>query len=313
MAIESGLPYADLGHSIYRWFEIAAIPLAAEFLWPAIAALVTAFAALLPSRIRGLPLKVLINRAGIAAPRDGIFVVTPHFAKPDMKVSGAFDSLPENVHLVGMLDALAAFITYEAITAATKGRSKVEFVPHDHFPYLQAPFISIGGASVNEITKGISDILRQEGAVYIDYPSHVGHMNGNVYNASIEHSHLVSDYGFVILCRNPWNHERRSCLIYGLYPQGTWAAAVAFAAPLRSGLLRIVTGSQSNLWILTRVILDHFRLWTYAVLDEDLAIVVQTNVPARTLVPGKPKAIRVVKIRDLATANLTNSSHRQGA
>ena len=103
---------------------------------------------------------------------------------------------------------------------------QVELQPAKEFSETanDAPFISVGGPSVNEISEHL--IKRYAPSFEINYPQHEVKIGGSPYSAPQQSDgFLLEDYGFLLTGRTPTG--TRFAVVWGVYAFGTMVAARA--------------------------------------------------------------------------------------
>jgi hypothetical protein len=140
--------------------------------------------------------------------------------------------LPANAPLLGEQEAVAISNLREVLGAAysDKNASVHEF---QNFPTMETheSFISVGGASINDIT---GDMLRHklDAKLRIVYPDHYALDGNKRYDTALSNGQVVKDYGFIVVGPNPYDSSKTVCLAFGIWPQGTSAALSALTNPV---------------------------------------------------------------------------------
>lgn len=249
--------------------------------------------------LRRIPLAVLLIRAHLFGCDEPPILVAPGFSAPDLRVGRFLDGLPPAVRLVGLLDGLAFGRLRDLLEAATPG-TPLEICSHDRVDEMSRPLISLGGPSVNELTGSILAKSLMQRGVWMKYPEHVSTVLDRSYVLEYVAGEAHADYGFLVFTRNEWNPTTGCCLVYGVYPAGTWAAVRLLEDPMRFGLLeRMTDKSTPRVWI--RLILDHLRIKHFRELEGDWVVVVRSPITATSLRPGEPTIEQVDRIPPLTS------------
>ncbi len=137
--------------------------------------------------------------------------------------------LPENALFLPSTVA-TSIILLSAFCNKWYGERKTPVFHHDH-DHWDAPehnFMCVGGPFVNETMKHILDCQLVPGFSIDDIPTALDH--GDRFQAARkkgstdQNAPITEDYGFVIFIDNPWNHNKKICALFGLWPHGTQAA-----------------------------------------------------------------------------------------
>lgn len=132
--------------------------------------------------------------------------------------------LPDNAPLLGEQEAVAISTLRQALAAAYSSKS-VDVYEYQRFPSMEThtSFISVGGASINDIT---GDMLRHklDSNLRVVYPDHYALDGSTRYDPTLKNGKVVKDYGFIVIGPNPYDSTKTVCLAFGIWPQGTSAA-----------------------------------------------------------------------------------------
>jgi hypothetical protein len=141
--------------------------------------------------------------------------------------------LPENVPLLGEQEAVAISTLRQNLAAAYSDKSPRVY-EYQSFPDTEthSSFISVGGASINDITGDMLIRHHLDSDLRIFYPDHYARDGKTRYDAVLdEENRVVKDYGFIVVGPNPYDSTKTVCLVFGIWPQGTRAALDALTNP----------------------------------------------------------------------------------
>jgi hypothetical protein len=139
--------------------------------------------------------------------------------------------LPSNVPLFGVQEGMGVSVLREALVS-TFGEGSVKLNQYKDFgPLKTDSFVSIGGASVNEVTYNLLVTQPVDTKFKMVYPDHYAVDDGQVYRAEQQDGLITKDYGFIIVAPNPYDAQKTVCLAFGIWPQGTNAALYFLSHP----------------------------------------------------------------------------------
>ena len=195
---------------------------------------------------------------------------------PEHTPSNSVSKVPQNVHLLGVQDAIASSLLQQRLVSVY-GMGALISEPID-FNDIRSTFISVGGWSVNARTYDVLVQNKLDAKFQMFYPEHyaVDGFDGKRYNAELDaDKNVVKDYGFIIVGQSPYDQEKMVCVAFGIWPQGTSASLHALIDPdVKSQLGREFIA----------------KLRTH----QGVLAVVETRVSG--LQPGRPV---LIKVRDL--------------
>ncbi|MCK4815796.1 hypothetical protein KA005_08500 [bacterium] len=151
--------------------------------------------------------------------------------------------LPKNVTLVGLFDALAVADLNNGLRNLFKD-IKVTLCSASSYSHYDENIISIGGSSVNKITRDLLQERKVDKSFEIKYPEHVAidsYGNQNKKYTALKRDRdesIAKDYGFIIVAPSPFNYQKYVCILQGIWPFGTWAAAYCMVNPKTTGLYK---------------------------------------------------------------------------
>jgi hypothetical protein len=156
--------------------------------------------------------------------------------RPEFTPPLSESKLPDNVHLIGVQDAIASSLLQQRLVKVY-GKDSVISEP-EVFSEIRSTFVSVGGWSVNATTYDILVQRKIDAKFHMFYPEHyaVDEADAKKYEtAFIELENgkksIIKDYGFIIIGPNPYDREKMVCLVFGIWPQGTSAALEALIEP----------------------------------------------------------------------------------
>jgi SAM-dependent methyltransferase len=98
--------------------------------------------------------------------------------------------------------------------------------------------------------------------------------------------------------KNEWDPETGCCLLFGIYPAGTWAAVALLESPMRYRLPQQLLG-KSTWYVWFRLIVDRLGLHRFTDLECDWVVVVKCDLLASGMFPGDPTVVLASKIPDI--------------
>jgi hypothetical protein len=159
-------------------------------------------------------------------------VALPEFEIAEMREKSR---LPRNVPLLGVQEAVGL----AAVAGALRqhyGNRRIEVNSARDFHQYEETVISIGGPSVNRVTKEFLEKHKLDSKFSITYPAHVAAdaADGSEYRCDERDDEIVGDYGFIFIAPNPLNPSNTVCILFGIWPQGSRAATKMLVEPERS-------------------------------------------------------------------------------
>lgn len=171
-------------------------------------------------------------------------------------------TVPDNVLAMGMSEGQAMGEIISAIRKISP-QKKILIVPAPHFDDDGLPFISIGGPSINTVSRRYS--ARFFPSFVIKYPEHFAKWPDSVsYNPHIENGSLTEDFGFVF---HGTEGTTRFILIFGVWTFGTLIAARSFLALRRNSDFCQAMFRMSDVAMTVQANVDKFFISHYKILD----------------------------------------------
>jgi hypothetical protein len=143
-------------------------------------------------------------------------------------------TLPNNVPLLGVQEAIGISFLRQNLTNEFGVRTLSLYEDSDFKSRkTNSSFISVGGASINDITFEMLVQQRLDKQLKMIYPDHyaLDEADGQTYRAERQNELISKDYGFIVIGRNPYDVGKLVILAFGIWPQGTKAALDALAEP----------------------------------------------------------------------------------
>jgi 2-polyprenyl-3-methyl-5-hydroxy-6-metoxy-1,4-benzoquinol methylase len=244
--------------------------------------------------VRRIPLAVFFERNSIVCKNSRTLIAVPGFLNPALRVGRTIERLPNSVRLIGLLDALALHRLLDTLVK-TFDLKAIELRMHDRFDQQTNPIISVGGASVNEMTGSILSKTFLQRGISMSYPAHILRVLGEHFVAEIVADRVEADYGILLISRSKWNEDVGCCVVFGIYPAGTSAAVRLIEDPMRTRLLESLTQlSAFNVWL--RLLLDRVRVRRFSELVADWVVVVKCELSGDGLHPGEPRIVVAKKL-----------------
>jgi hypothetical protein len=139
--------------------------------------------------------------------------------------------LPENAPFLPFGQAMGMADLRSSVNERYGKKRCVELDYSDRFGLgWKHNFIALGGPYVHKTVKEVLDRGLVPGFTIEDGP--IVHDEGDIFqagrNGNSPESPLSSDIGIIIWMRNPYNTSRKLCILFGLWPPGTFAAVDAF-------------------------------------------------------------------------------------
>jgi hypothetical protein len=145
--------------------------------------------------------------------------------------SGDAITLPENAPFLPFGQAMGMADLRGAVYERYGKKRAVEVDYADRFALAwKHSFVALGGPYVHHIVKDVLDRGLVQGFAVEDGPvvSDEGERFQANHVGTSPESPLSSDIGVIIWMRNPYNESRKLCILFGLWPPGTFAAVDAF-------------------------------------------------------------------------------------
>jgi hypothetical protein len=143
-------------------------------------------------------------------------------------------TLPKNVPLLGKQEAIGVSLLRQELADAFGSKAITLYQAEDFGPSkARFNFVSIGGGSINDVTRDFSDEHRIDAKFKMLYPDHyaIDEYDRTTYRAELQDGILTKDYGFIIIGPNSYDRRKKVILAYGIWPQGTHAAIEALLRP----------------------------------------------------------------------------------
>jgi len=226
--------------------------------------------------------KIIDEQGDIPVVFGGALVKEFYVKHPEGGVDAAVvkASLPNNVPLLGVQEAIGISFVRQNL-ANEFGVRTISLYEDIDFSSRKtnASFVSVGGASINDITFEMLVEHKLDRQFKMVYPDHyaLDEADGQTYRAERQNELISKDYGFIVIGRNPYDTNKLVILAFGIWPQGTRAALDAIAEP--------DTQSQIGQQFIEKV-----------KAGKGVVAVVETKVSS--LQQGRP---HFVKVRDLIT------------
>lgn len=166
-----------------------------------------------------------------------IHIVYADMALPEFEIGGTSvkSHLPRNVPLLPAQEAIGISDVYRALHHHY-GSRRIHLHSARDFRHYNETVVCIGGPSVNKATKEFLSNRQLDSKFRIIYPEHVAEddEDGARYTCD-EHDHEITcDYGFIFIAPNPLAKAHTICALFGIWPQGSRAAAKMLVEPARS-------------------------------------------------------------------------------
>jgi hypothetical protein len=180
--------------------------------------------------------KILKDQTDIPVVFGGALVKEFYVKHPEGGAEGAVvkASLPNNVPLLGVQEAIGISFLRQNLTNEF-GVHTISLYEDSDFSSRKtnASFVSVGGASINEVTFEMLVEQKLDRQFKMVYPDHyaLDEADGQTYRAEREKDLISKDYGFIVIGRNPYDASKMVILAFGIWPQGTKAALDAIAEP----------------------------------------------------------------------------------
>lgn len=159
-------------------------------------------------------------------------VTLPEF---QIETTGATSELPANIPLMGAQEAVGVAFLRQALNQAYR-KTDIEVVGAREYRWDGRALISVGGTSVNRATREVLAGTDVDVGIEVVYPEHyaIDREDGTEYRPELTNGHVSCDFGFLVVVPSPFD-DSRICLIYGVWPPGSRAAAGFAADPDLSG------------------------------------------------------------------------------
>lgn len=171
---------------------------------------------------------------GVCGKSRRVKIVIPSFSVPEFTIAGAKKpaKIPSNVVVMPMAEGMAIGELVKALQAAF-GRLEIVITPAEKFSDDGTPFISVGGPSVNMVSKRL--LQDASGGFTIAYPEHVAKYGSTTYEPELRDGcTLTEDYGFMLYSRTV--EDTRYVVLCGVWAHGTHMATRVLVSP-RAGLV----------------------------------------------------------------------------
>jgi hypothetical protein len=150
--------------------------------------------------------------------------------------------LPPNITLVGLYDGLAVAELRSALSEAFP-KCRFPICTDKNFNDISRPFITIGGGSVNAVSRRVIASLKPAMKLDIVYPDHYFVDEGRggrpvEIRSVVDHAtqEITEDFGAAVMAKNPFSQNESIVLLFGIWPFGTYSAAKALAKPKQSNV-----------------------------------------------------------------------------
>lgn len=153
-------------------------------------------------------------------------IILPMFYAPmfsDEKSAAKGAQIPKNIHLMPLAEGRAVAEMVQAIRLVSP-KSDIIIQSQDEFIDDSTPFISIGGPSVNTVSKEIIEKYWHE--FKLIYPEHYAQYGDVTYKPTIKEQQLLSDFGFSF--QTIINSGTPSLVFCGVWAFGTEMAVRAY-------------------------------------------------------------------------------------
>lgn len=204
----------------------------------------------------------------------GVIILLPNF-RPYCKGDDFISHQPANVLLMPAAEGSALARLVIGIRKV-KHRVNIQIINGDKYPWNpdHLPVISIGGPSVNDVSK---ELLAYHPDFGISYPQHDAHVGNISYKPRQTDGAIVEDYGFTATGEHmgaPY------AVLFGVYSAGTWAATQTFIN-LQSKIYRKKLARREPLFLVSHTEVHGLLL------DETWVELVDPQ-PIKVASPGQP-------------------------
>jgi hypothetical protein len=145
--------------------------------------------------------------------------------------------LPPNVPLFGVGDAVAMSLIHETLLRCLHGgNAPVLFASQSDAEIATDTFVSVGGPSVNKVTGRVLVDMKLDGKLRMVYHPDNSYAVDEFSKREFRPERnkdgtLKKDYGFIVIGPSPFDKRQTACLVFGVWPQGTQAAARELLQP----------------------------------------------------------------------------------
>ena len=203
-------------------FKILQLP----FVEAILTALVIAIGAKTVRSIHRRPLRRIWNP--IVGKQKTIHLILPSFklASFHIEIANSDSPIPDNVVLMPFAEALGISDLKRTLEKLYP-KKRVILHDSDRFTDFKESFISIGGPSINRVTHELVSVRKIDKGFSIHYPAHAAEDTvppTAVYSPQKNGNMIIEDYGFIIISDNPFDTEKRVCIVFGVWANGTNSA-----------------------------------------------------------------------------------------
>ena len=173
----------------------------------------------------------------VVADAEDIHIVYADMVLPEFEIAetSVRSHLPTNVPLLPAQEAVGISDVYRAL-ADNYAKRRIHLHSARDFNQYNETVVCIGGPSVNKATREFLDNRRLDSKFRMIYPDHVAEddADGTRYSCDERGTEITSDYGFIFIAPNPLADAQTICTLFGIWPQGSRAAAKMLVEPDRS-------------------------------------------------------------------------------
>jgi hypothetical protein len=173
----------------------------------------------------------------VVADAQDIHIVYADMVLPEFEIGGTSEKshLPLNVPLLPAQEAVGISDVYRALHH-NYGKRRIHLHSARDFRQYNETVVCIGGPSVNKATKEFLSNRRLDSKFRMIYPQHRAEddADGEQYTCEERDEEITSDYGFIFIAPNPLAKAHTICALFGIWPQGSRAAAQMLVDPARS-------------------------------------------------------------------------------
>lgn len=203
-----------------------------------------------------------LRHLGHLRTKDGIIkIVIPTILKASFPKDHFSENaiIPDNIPLMPMPEGRALANLVSGISDAIRGVD-IKFVTHNDFvDDGVTPFVSIGGPSVNEVSR---EILNQMVPGFrIQYPDHIGYFGSRKMSPRVEKGILLEDFGFLFQGKSRLG--TRCIVVCGVWATGTELACVTYAGSVQNdsvSKVRRLLFRQSELFVVLKATVQNYQI-----------------------------------------------------
>lgn len=196
-----------------------------------------------------------------------LYIVMPSVDMGRLQVADreVWTHVPKNISLVPLPEAVAVSQLVGRFREVYR-QLEVEICSPESFANYDCTFVSVGGPSVNSVTR---DLVKEHGidwSLHIQLPAHVIRdvHHRREYSATEVGDEVVEDVGFSLVVKNPLYPTRMCAICMGIWAHGTGAAIRVLLGechrqPLFAQMTRYLR-SRTGMLIVSKVRVQHLFL-----------------------------------------------------